>query len=440
MRKLFIWLGVSIWLLAGLYLGCAAGNPSNYDDDNSSSGNSNSGAGGGISTTTFGGAPPGDGGLDPDSACAKFSAEAEQAPAAMLVVLDASASMNTAGKWAAAQLAVVTAVDKDVFDSMSLGLVTFPTSLVTGPQCVFGFQVTCGYSALAQVPMAFAGPDKSNAGVGVRSGIYNYLVSHNPVSSNDDGSPVYDSMAAGYNALKAFPGVDKRILVLISDGGFSCTSLSSPPRQAFQDLNGCADWEHPDNVNTLIKSNHGDANTPVSTFIVGVPGSNTNGGKTGPFDNPPYPMLLALSTYAVSGSPATVPADCDQAAVFSQNGQVPAKPCHIDLSSGQFDATALADAIAKIRGSVLGCVYPLPEPPPGESINLDQVNVNVTLDGKDPFLLAKRSDPKDSCDVDGCWDYTAKNEVEILGKTCLDISEAASAKVDILVGCETILK
>ncbi len=107
MRKLLIWFGLSMWLLGGLYLGCAAGNqPSNDDDDpTSSSGTSNSGAGGGLSTTTFGGAPP-DGGLDPDAACAKFSAEAEQAPAAMLVVLDASASMLTAGKWAAAQLAV----------------------------------------------------------------------------------------------------------------------------------------------------------------------------------------------------------------------------------------------------------------------------------------------------------------------------------------------
>ncbi len=323
---------------------------------------------------------------------------------------------------------------------MSLGLVTFPTGVVTGPQCVFGFPVTCGYSALAQVPMAFAGPDKSNSGMGVRAAIYNYLVQNGPVSSNDDGSPVYDSMAAGYNALKAFGGVDKRILILISDGGFSCTSLSSPKRPAFQDLNGCADWEHPDNVNALIKGHHDDANAPVSTFIVGVPGSNTNGGKTGPFDNPPYPMLLALSTYAVSGSPATVAADCDKAAVFSQNGQAPAKPCHIDLSSGQFDANALADAIAKIRGSALGCVYPLPDPPPGESINLDQVNVNVELDGNDPFLLPKRSDPMDTCDVDGCWDYTAKNEVEILGKTCVDISAASSAKVDILVGCETLLK
>jgi hypothetical protein len=357
----------------------------------------------------------------------------------MLLVLDATASMLTAGKWQAAQLAIAQAIDKDAFDSLALGLVTFPTGTVTGPACVYNFPVTCGYSALPQVQLQPTGKEKSNAGTGVRSQIYDYLIAHSPVSSMDDGSPVYDVLVGAYGALAGYPAVDKRIAVLITDGGFSCTSLSSPQRPAFQDLNGCMDWEHPNNVNALIGQHYADPNAPTHTFIVGVPGTNTNGGKTGAFDNPPYPMLLALSTYAVSGSPDTVPADCDKAAVFSQGGQPPAIPCHIDLSGGQFDANVLASAIAKIRGAALGCVYPLPKPPPGKEINPDLVNVNITLDGN-TFTLPRRSDPNDDCAADGCWDYNADSEVEILGKTCLDISSATSAKVDILVGCETLLK
>src|SRR5262245_58595437 len=52
------------------------------------------------------------------AACTTFSAEAKAKPAAMLIVLDRTASMSQLGKWAAAQTAIVDAIDKDVFDSM----------------------------------------------------------------------------------------------------------------------------------------------------------------------------------------------------------------------------------------------------------------------------------------------------------------------------------
>ncbi|MSP23682.1 MAG: hypothetical protein EXR75_00665 [Myxococcales bacterium] len=419
-------------LAFGLHVACSAGQRAR----GSSGGSGDSSSGGTDATTTTSGAGTGVSTGSGFEGCAAFTKEAEQSPAAMLIVLDASASMLTSAKWTTSQLAVVSAIDKDVFDSMSLGLLRFPTGTVTGPDCVFGFPVTCGYTALPQVPLAFAGTNKSNAGMGVRSQIYNSL-QQGPVSSNDDGSPVYDSLAGGYLSLKALGGVDKRILVLITDGGFSCTSLAGRP--AYQDLNGCDDWEIPTSVNTLIKQAASDPNAPVATFIVGVPGTNTNGGKTGPFDNPPYPMLLALSTYAVSGAPELAPADCDKSAVYSQQGSLAAKPCHFDLSSGQLDVNALATSIAKIRGSALGCVYPLPEPPPGESIQFDLVNVEITLEGA-ISTVPKRSNPSDTCELDGCWDYNSKQEVELFGKTCLDIGKATAAKVDIVVGCETIIK
>ena len=77
-------------------------------------------------------------------------------------------------------------------------------------------------------------------------------------------------------------------------------------------------------------------------------------------------MLLALSTYAVSGSPTTVDPTCDKSAVWTQDRRAPANPCHIDLSNGaNFNASALATAIANLRGKELGCVYDLPPPPVG---------------------------------------------------------------------------
>lgn len=367
--------------------------------------------------------------------------------------------MNNAGKWSAAQLAIVNAIDKDVFDTMSLGLMVFPSNFTDPPECIcaqLGAQnnpalckqllqlatgapgVSCGASILPQVPMAEAGTNKSNGTMGVRREIYNWLVGHNPLSNGDDGSPVYQALKNSYDVLKQ-QNIERRIAVLITDGGFSCTSVANPPRTGYQDANNCPDWEIPDIVNALITGARNDPSKPINTFIVGVPGSNSTGMKDGAFDTPPYNMLLALSTYAVSGSPDTVDPTCTKDAVFAQGAPAPAKPCHIDLSTGAFDANVLANAISKIRGAALGCVYDLPTPPAGQTIDKNTVNVSITINGM-TSTLPKRKDPLDLCAVDGCWDYTPDDKIRIYGKTCDDLNNAAAGKVDIYVGCETILK
>lgn len=370
----------------------------------------------------------------------------------MIIVLDGSASMNNVGKWSAAQLAIINAIDKDVFDTMSLGLMVFPSNFMNPPACICSYVgldqatcnqllapgVSCGVSVLPQVPMAEAGLNKSNAAMGVRRQIYDWLVSHNPLSNADDGSPIYQALKNSYDVLK-LQNIDRRIAVLITDGGFSCTSVSSPPRAGYADGYGCPDWEYPASVNTLISDARTDPSKPINTFIVGVPGSNSTGQKDGTFDTAPYNMLLALSTYAVSGSPDTVDPSCSKDAMFMQGGAAPAKPCHLDLSTGPFDANVLADGISKIRGAALGCVYDLPPPPMGQTIDKATVNVNVTIDGT-TTTLPKRKDPLDLCTVDGCWDYTPDDKVRIYGKTCEDLSNAKAGQVDIYVGCETILK
>jgi hypothetical protein len=459
-RLLRWWLGVGVCLGLGLSFGvgagagCAAGGSSRATGSGGAGGESSGTGNGGPTSSGTGNvdfdAGNQEGGIDPDAACAKFSAEAQQAPAAMLIVLDASASMTKQSKWGTAQLSVVGAIDKDVFDTMSLGLTVFPSSLVDPPTCLCqGLDpatckaiiggVSCGFSFLPQVPIAAAGKDKSNAPTGVRRQIYDWLANHQPLSNQDDGSPIYDALKAGYETLKAQP-IDRRILLLITDGGFSCTSVASPARPGYQDLNGCPDWEYPDSVNTLIKGAHDDASKPIYTFVVGVPGSNSTGAKLDGFDTPPYNMLLALSTYAVSGAQESVDPACSKDAVFTQNGAAPAKPCHMDLSNGAaFNADALAKAISDIRGKALGCIYDLPPPPQGQSIDPGQVNVNESLDGN-TVGLKKRTDMADTCAADGCWDYTKDGKVELLGKACTDLGAAKSAKVDILVGCATVLK
>jgi hypothetical protein len=413
---------------------------------------------GGTGTTTFGvsttttmsttssGSPLPDADV-PDGlgACAASHAEAQQAPAAMLVLLQASSSMNTpAIKWPAAQQAVVQAIDQDAFNTMSIGLLAWPSpNEVAGPACIFNLPVFCGAPGLPQIPVQLAGTEKSTDPTGVRHDIYKFLTSVAPISNLADpanSTPLYDAMNNAFTALQGVPKVTKRILAVLTDGGGSCTSLSTPQRPYYYDGNMCPDWEQPANINALLKKWNTDPSTPVDTFIVGLPGSNTHGETVGTYDTAPYSMLLALSTYAVSGSPSTIDPTCDSNLTFTQTGMDPAHPCHFDLSNGStFNTMQLATAIASLRGKALGCTYDVPPPPMGMTFDKNQVNVVVTINGT-PYEIPRRSSPTDMCATSPCWDYDMNGKIVLIGIACSTVSTTLDAKVDIYFGCATVLK
>lgn len=377
-----------------------------------------------------------------DSACAYFSTEARQKPLALMIVLDRSSSMSTNKKWAAAQKAIIKAIDKAAFDNLDLGLMAYPAYPVPAPKCLlFVAKVSCGVNAIAQVPLNDTGTDKSSATKGPRSQIYGWLSTNGPDTTGTDASPGYDALDAAIDALQAHtlgsPG--HRALLLITDGGFSCASVSSPKRPGYSD-GLCPDWEYPDTVIKRIKEARGHSTRPVSSFIVGVPGSDSTGKPQGPYATAPYHMRLALSAYAHAGSPGTVPPTCTGKS-FTKSGGDPKVPCHFDMTQGTFDADALAKVIGDIRGAVLGCTFQLPEvDDKNKVINKAKVNVQVTIDGGSPVMLPRRSDKQDSCAKVACWDYDQDDNVQLLGKACEDVKNAKSARVEIVVGCLTVLK
>jgi hypothetical protein len=376
-----------------------------------------------------------------DKSCAASTISAKQTPTAVLIVLDRSSSMTTNKKWGEAQKAIVKAIDKDSFDNVNLGLLAYPMKgTVKGPACIWSWPVSCGVSALPQVALANSGTSKTNGSTGPRKAIYSWLTSNSPDNTGSDASPGYDAMKNGYDALQDLTKVDKRALVLLTDGGFSCASLSSPTRPGYTD-GACPDWEYPASVVKLIKAAKEHTTKPISTFIVGLPGSDSTGKNQGGYATAPYQMLLALSTYAWTGSPKTVPATCNGKA-FTKTGWAPTQPCHFDMTQGTFNADALAKAFAQVKGKVLGCTYKLPKvDDKNKTIDKTKVNVQIALDGKSAYTIPRRSNKTDTCLVSkGCWDLDASDNVAILGKGCTDLSSATQAKVSILVGCKTIVK
>jgi hypothetical protein len=381
-----------------------------------------------------------DGLPNPDTACGYFATEAKQVPAAMMIVLDRSSSMTTNNKWVAAQQAIVKAIDSSAFDNMQIGMLAYPAFSISAPKCLlFVLQVSCGVSAIPQIPLQDSGTFKSTDSKGPRNLIYIWLANHGPDTTATDASPGYDALAAAILALQQHKIEGKRLVLFITDGGFSCTSVSNPTRPGYSD-GMCPDWEHPDTVIKLLQTAHDHKTAPVDTFIVGVPGSDSTGGKQGPYATAPYHMRLALSAYANAGSPATVPATCD-GKTFTQTGGDPSVPCHFDMTTAPFDADALAKVINDIRGRALGCIYKLPEvDDKNQVIDKNKVNVTVSIDGGSSMQLPRRSDPTDDCKKSACWDYDADGNVELLGKACSDVTDAKSAKVEIVVGCMTVLK
>jgi hypothetical protein len=357
--------------------------------------------------------------------------------------------MANSGKWPAVKSALVGALDEDVFDSSLLGLSAFPSGYAGAPDCLcptlgptcgglLPLGLACGFPTTPQVAISAAGTQKSAASAGVRHDIAQWLL--NPANGpemNDpsDATPLYDTLVGAYSALGAVPNVTTRVLLLITDGGGSCTSLSSRTASAIS--NGmCPDWESPVTMGTLIGGARNDPNKPINTVIIGVPGSNSHGETVGNYTTAPYSMLLALSTYAVAGSPSTIDPTCSKTAVWTQTGADPLKPCHVDLSSGSnFNTFALADAIATLRGQTVGCTYMLPN----QTLDKTKVNVVVTIGGM-PIDVPRRNSPTDTCLTSPCWDYDASGNVVLIGQGCSELNTSMPISVSLNVGCATNFK
>ena len=375
----------------------------------------------------------GDASDDSLPACATGQYQATQAPTALLTLLQRSGSMAQNNKWVFAAQAIVQALDQPVFDTMSVGLISAPTTKVQGPACILNFPVACGVPPFPQVDLKLAGKNKSSDSSGVRHDIKSWLSNNAPDMSLGEGNPLYSAIQAAIGALQGVQ-IQKRILFVITDGGVSCTSLSNRP--GYTDGNGCTDWEYPQNIIDLVKKANTDMNAPIETFIVGVPGSDTY-DATGK-NYPPYHMRAALSSIAKAGSPKYVPANCNGNDPFNQSDPDPQTSCHFDMTQN-YSSMAVANAIGHVRGAVLGCLYDLPQPE-GGTVDLGKVNVSYSTSG--PVMsLYKRKDMSNMCTNDGCWDYTPDmTQVELIGKACTDVKNAMNAKVTITVGCTTDIR
>ncbi len=384
-----------------------AGPGSSGGSAGSSGGSGNGGGSGGSSSggdngpplfsTDAGGSVGGD--LTPDAGCATATAAASRAPVYMLFVLDGSGSMGQDNKWTA-----VTGALQSIFGSMEndtgigAGLIVFSDTMDQsintgpGPYPEPGIDIPIGYVNAAQ------------------DSALDQRMSGSPGSS----TPTYNALQGGYGELGSFtPSAPlqsggSKVLVLITDGVPTDQYCSTKHAGTDYATNPCV---------TMAAAAQVSSPSPVLTFVVGVgqfPSSNAQD-----FD----PAWLGNLALAGGGAPK----GCNP-----NETQTSSDLCYFEIdptlaTSAAALQTQFTSALNAIRGQVLSCTFPLQTSGLG---TLDPTKVNVQVDG-----ATVPQSPTDGWTFDNPSNPT---EIDFNGAACTSLKSDASAKVSIVVGCETL--
>lgn len=96
------------------------------------------------------------------------------------------------------------------------------------------------------------------------------------------------------------------------------------------------------------------------------------------------------------------------------------------------------DALDKVRGQALPCDYAIPKKVADGEFEVTEVNVVVTYSGKEPAFLKQVT----SCGANGGWHYddpAAPTRIVLCPATCAKLHSDFQAKIEIALGCETII-
>jgi len=402
------------WLLACLVAIASCSSTSESNDTNLGAGATGGSAGGARSS----GAESSGGGLRIDDtssnaggaegeqvsasdACAKSSEPTRAQPAVLELVVDTSGSMDWppgwapstpndskppgATKWEITRDALAHAVAA-LPDDVALGAVFYPNVEQEDEVCL---------REEVALPVAVLGPVSS----AVRAQFSRALAGVVPVGA----TPTHGAYRFGLSKLSASTLPGDRFVLLITDGTPTC------------DIE-CTCTE--DNVAVdplpLVREAAAARVDGVRTFVIGSPGSE--GARD------------VLSRLASEGG--TAKSSC------SDSGP---RFCHFDMSTEPDLASGLAAALAEVTSRVRSCSYPIPDPPQGEALDPELVNVIFTPGGSpDGETIARAPDGED---CQGGWQYASDGRAVVLcPDTCARAQADAASQVEILFGCQTVVQ
>jgi hypothetical protein len=361
----------------------------------------------GNADSRLGNEPDLDGGVDGliGAGCAHARAAANKIPVYMLLVLDGSGSMDDDNKWKA----VVPALDA-VFDDLKakadpafgVGLTIFAD--MNDP--TIG-EMSAGPYNKMDVPVAF-----------VDAVQHNKLHSRLDLTKPNLGTPTYEVLSGQYPLLEDFvPSAPllpdgKKVLVFITDG------VPDPDMPA-------GHLEAPWSINLADQEfKKASPKGPITTFSVGV-GSLT---PPPPGEDLTYDPKFCGALAMVGGAPK-LPCDPNEKTD-------PTKMCHFQITPGGKTADQLRDefldALRTISEQILSCEFKLET-----TGNVDPTRVNVVYTSGAGKELLVPEDPANG------WTYDNENnptKVILHGSVCDNVKADPKGKVEIVLGCKTIIR
>ncbi len=337
-----------------------------------------------------------------DAGCATATAVAKRQPAYLLFVLDGSGSMKQQNKWTA----VVPALE-DIFGQMetaadtgvAAGLVVFSdtndSTMGAGP-----------YPGSSDVSIAFVSAAQQMALDNRLSGM--------PMNS----TPTESALTGGYGELEGFQAQaplqsgGKKVLVLITDGVPTDGCMSTPGASNYA-TNPCIELAGQKLAEVGPKG-------PIETFVIGVGDFGSGGGFFGVNGIDPS----FLGNLAQAGG--TGPAKCNPNETTTTSDL-----CYFEIDPSMSPTAAqlqmqFETALTSIRGQVISCTFPIQSSGLG---TIDPMRVNVEVNGT--TIL---QDPANG------WTYdnpTKPTEIILHGKACSTATDTITAKVSIVLGCQT---
>ena len=364
--------------------------------------------------------------LQDKSGCMAQSYESSELPASILFVLDRSGSMACnppPTQDSAACEANAVPVDpaqpskwqitvralEAVFDSLLSKKSTAQIGL-----SFFSNDNTCGVNSVPSVPLGAV----TDAHV---ASLKTVLDSTIP----SGGTPLVGATTLGYAYLhqeaSAAPGCSEpcgapgnRYLVLITDGTDSCpTPMRAQDAAECNAAGSC--------TNFLVKKEAPlAAQANIKTYVIGAPGSEPARG---------YLSELAF----VGGTPRTPTCTHDPTSA--------AGDCHFDMTTTGDFAAGLATALGNVSGAALGCEFAVPKT--GGPVTPGSVNVQYRPQSGNAECFSY--DPAACSAGSNGWQFAKKpdgsddlSRVVICGSACERVRADPMARVDVILGCETI--
>ncbi|MDI1478017.1 vWA domain-containing protein [Polyangium sp. y55x31] len=374
--------------------GAGAGNPGGQGGD-----------GGGFIPAGAGGS--GNAGAGGGDSCAATKNKAQQVPLDMYIMFDQSSSMADNSKWTSTKAALKAFVEQPAAAGIGVGIQYFPQSSgVVCPLIPFcNTDADCGPAACGPCaaptpgfpiktcstaggdscnPSDYAVPDVPIAPLpAVGTTIINSLNSHSPSGSSTPTGPALQGAVDYAKQWATLNPTHTTVVVLATDGEpTGCTAAISSVDAAANAFNGVPS---------------------IKTFVIGV-------GD-----------IASLNSVAAAGGTGSA----------------------IIVDGSQNATEEFLQAMNEIRGAALSCSYLIPQPPPGDDIDYNAINVEYTPESGISVVIPQVKSAADCPAAGLAWYYDvpgAPKQIIFCDATCTQVAKDTKAEIDVLVGCATIVK